>query len=397
MKRALVLCASFLASCGPQAQVPNCNRVSIISGTTPVAASLAGQPVTLELLALANVICASGGPVATDVVVEVRDARNLVVAETHTTPRKTSNGSTTDVTFTPTTPGVYFIDARFEPAVGATQRAHLVVADRAGQPAELISSLTADCDALHPLGDTLACATSASVTFWRDGHPVGAAIDGPGLEADSDDGVLWVRTSTSLLRFEAGDGGLSQTGAPWPLRGGGVGVTADRYVAARDAELRSASFTDGGLVTTTAVLPEPVSGGGLAFSGDALGWSTPAKVCALTADGGAGCRPLESTRSLAERDVLWVRTKSASSGFAQWRVFDDASPPSLRPVPASSSLVDVSQQRPVFSWSGRFVSVRRDDLVFEAWPLVADVRGVTVTPSHVVLRQRDGRVLVYRR
>lgn len=395
MKRALALFATVLSTCGPVQQVPNCNRVSIVSGEGPAGVSLANQPVTIELLGLLDVICAVNGPVATDVIVSVRDERNLPVVEMHTPPRATGNGFATRVTFTPTSAGVYFLDARFEPAVTATQRKHVVVVDRSDAGLEMISSVDAGCDALHPLGDVLICAKANALTFWRDGN----VIDSRTGSVDSDDGVAWVLNAGLIERLELIDGGVRGRATVVPtLSSPARGFERERTVVMTDNTLTEVSFADGGVELRQQALSTSVAFSGVAMAGEYFGWSTGSQLC-TTKFGvvSAACRSLPTTRALGERDVLWVKSESAISGLAQWRVFSDGAPPALRAVVSSPVMFDVSQQRPVLSWDGRFVTVRRDDLMFEAWPRVEQVATVTVTPSHVVFRRRSGEVFVYRR
>lgn len=395
MKRALALIATVLSACGPVQQVPNCNRVSIVSGDAPAGVSLVNQPVTIELLGLLDVICAVNGPVATEVVVSIHDARNLPVAESHTPPRSTGNGFATDVTFTPSTPGTYFLEARFEPAVSATQRRHVVVVDRAAETPEMISTVDAGCDALHPVGEVLVCARASALSFWRGGEVFESRLG----SVDSDDGVAWLEHSGRVERLEFVDGGIQARAlrlpsVPDPTRG----VERDRTVFMGENSLALVSFVDGGLEMQAQQLPVAAAFSGAAMAGAYLGWSTGTQLC-VTRVGvvDAACRPLTATAAMGERDVLWVNSESALSGLAQWRVFADGSPPALRAVPSAPSLFDVSQQRPVLSWNGRFLTVRRDDLILEAWPRVEQLATVTVTPSHVVFLRRNGEVRVYRR
>ncbi|MGV3624812.1 MAG: hypothetical protein ACO1OB_28590 [Archangium sp.] len=397
MKRALALFATVLSACGPVQQVPNCNRVSIVSGEPPATVGLVNRSTTVELTGLLDVICARNGPVATDVVVTVRDEGNQPVAETHTAPRSTGSGFATEVTFTPTSAGVYFLEARFEPAVAATQRRHVVLLDRTDEVPELISSIDAGCDTLHPLGDDIViCAKGTELSFWVDG---GLDHTEPGI-VDSDDGIAWVSRNALIERLERVDGGVLGRGTVAPvLTPPALGYERDRAVRVSDFNMTEFVFVDGGLTQRQqAISLTDVSFGGAAIAGDSVGWSTADQLCAgsfgrISVD----CRPLETTSALNERDVLWVRTEGAQSGLAQWRVFADGSPPLLRAVPSSPALLDVSQQRPVLSWNGQFVTVRRDDLRLEAWPKLDQVATVTVTPSHVLFRRRNGEVRVYRR
>lgn len=394
MRAMVVTAAVVLVACGPQQQVPNCNRVSIVSGEAPAAVSLINEQVTVSLLGLSEVICAVGGPVATEVVVEVRDEQNLLVVETHTPPQKQRNGFSTDVTFTPTKPGVYFLEARFEPAVTATQRRHIVVDDKADQSPQLIATVSESCDALYPVGEMIICTQPPTLfSFWLDG----GVVERSHGRVAADDGIAWLDENSPQRRVTFSDGGVRST--EFSLRPDGVpGADAERLVLATPREVREVVVTDGGLETRSKELASPsslLSAPGIAVAGDAFAWVSEQNACVRGA-AGAQCRAVEHKATRVERDTVWVKSPGAVSGLAQWRVFPNGTA-LLRAVNSSPVLLEVSNVPAVFTWNGRYVTVRRDDLTFEAWPRIDQVEQFTVTPSHVVFRTKTNEVRVYRR
>jgi hypothetical protein len=61
------------------------------------------------------------------------------------------------------------------------------------------------------------------------------------------------------------------------------------------------------------------------------------------------------------------------------------------------ALTDARLNRPVFSWNGRLVAVRADDLSFEAWRAPGPVSRQSVTEGFVVFQLQTGETVIYRR
>jgi hypothetical protein len=178
------------------------------TGGTPTTSSfgIAGTPTTLEMLL--PVEC--GNRMPTGVTVSVLGPSDENVPVDAGTPQSGTAGFTTDVTFTPTTPGGYHIAARFEPNLGLAQYDLVAAADRrdAGFAVLTTDSSNVDgCDHVEvsPSG-RLVCIdnTAGSKVYDRDQVTI-SNFDGI---AEYADGVLWQSNNGSLTRFVDSDAGF---------------------------------------------------------------------------------------------------------------------------------------------------------------------------------------------
>lgn len=393
MKRALLVVTMLLTACD---QSPtNCKPPSIVPSAPPVEVTLVNEPVTIELLGLLQVFCEKNGPVANDVVVTVRDAHGVLVDETHTSVQPRSNGFSTEVTFTPTTPGTYVLEARFEPSVASVKQLHVVADDRATDQPELISMIDQRCTTIHPLGNSLLCLSSRGAEVWVDGGVVDSL---PGWPLETDDGVSWLFLGNSVMRLEAVDGGIRRDSLALPFHP--VGMSADReHIVQVDAFVQDIVFSDGGLEhrpRAIAKAPEsyPLM---IARAGDNLAAASSSQLCSLGATATTfDCRVLHNFQRRTERNVVWFSASETPTIVEQFRVNDDSTT-ELRAFPSSPRLELAPQSWPLFTWNRRFATVRPDDLSLELWPKLDGVVTVTITPSHVAFQTSTNQVFVYRR
>ena len=74
------------------------------------------------------------------------------------------------------------------------------------------------------------------------------------------------------------------------------------------------------------------------------------------------------------------------------------SPPAGVFVPAQPAVLQEARfTRPMFSFSGRTVLVRPDDLSFEAWRSPGPFAKQTVTEGFVIFQLQSGETVIYRR
>ena len=165
----------------------------------------------LELLLPPAVFCPNGNPVATSVITEVHDALNQPVAHVHSDPVSSNTGGySTQVTFTPTAAGVHYLTARFEPALGITQRQLQVALERSSEVPWLRTRLGAICDEVLPLREAVMCRRGTQLSVIRDG---GVSSTESITAAASAGEVGWLWTDARLSRLEDVDGGIQSTNA----------------------------------------------------------------------------------------------------------------------------------------------------------------------------------------
>jgi hypothetical protein len=395
--RLLLLAVMATLGCGPQHPAP-CNR-SVTRVTTPsVLLALVGEPVDLELPLPPAVICPQGNPVATEVVTEVLDAMNRPVVHQHTPPTSSDTaGYATHVTFTPTTAGVHYLTARFEPGLGLAQRQLQVALERSAEPPRARVTLGAACDEVLPVGEMVWCRRGAQLSVVRDGGVV-STESVLAMATSGETGWLW--TDTRVSRLVDGDGGFERTDFALPVVAGAIAVTADRWLLGSDAGFVELAFLDGGLSLRRWSVDAafgPITGPGLSRAGEVVGWATPTRLCAGAPDASIGCVDSPLQPLAGEGNALWLR--GVDTGVvAQARISAAGGEPLVLFVPAQSSvLVDARQSRPVFSWNGLLVAVRADDLSFEAWRAPGAAVRQAVSEGSVVFQLQSGETVIYRR
>ena len=361
--------------------------------------SLVGEPTEVELVLPPAVFCPNGNPVATEVVTEVLDAQNRPVAHVHDQPvSSNTRGYSTRITFTPTSAGVHYLTARFEPGLGLARRQQQVALERGGEPPWVRTTLGAPCDEVAPLGGAVLCRRGTQLQISRLGA-VESTETIAGLATAGEVGWLW--TGSQLSRVVELDGGLTRTALPLSIGPGALAVTEDRWVLGAGAGFLEVRLgEDGGLAERRwSVDPAfaPISGPGLALEGEVVGWSTATRVCAGAPDAAVACLDTPLQPLAGEGASLWLR--GVDTGVvAQARVSAAGGVPVVLFVPAQNgSLMEARQDHPSFSWDGRLVAVRADDLSFEAWRAPGPVARQTATGASVVFQLVAGETFVFRR
>ena len=364
----------------------------------PILVALVGQPVEVELLLPPAVMCPQGNPVATGVTTEVLDALNQPVPHAHSAPTSSNTrGYSTRVSFTPTAAGVHYLTARYEPALGITQRQLQVALERSAEAPWLRTTLGPICDEVLPLREAVMCRRGMQLSVIRDG---GVVSTEPITVVSSAGDVGWLLTDTQLSRLEDVDGGIVRANFPLSAGRGAVAVTPDRWVLGAGADFVDVRFVDGGLSERRwSVEPRfaRISGPGLGLAEEIVGWATPSRLCAGAPDASVRCvdSPLQPLQG--EGSSIWLR--GADSGLvAIARIKPSAAEPVVLFVPAQSSvLIDARQSRPVFTWNGRLVALRADDLSFEAWRAPGLVARQAVTESFVIFQLQSGQTVIFKR
>jgi hypothetical protein len=397
MLRALLLVVAVCLGCG-QARLAPCSPSATGVPALPTLVTLVGEPVDVELLLPPAVFCPQGNPVATEVVTQVLDAANQPVAHTHSPPASSNtSGYSTHVSFTPGSAGVHYLTARFEPALGITQRQLQVALERSDETPWLRTTLGGVCDEVLPLREAVLCRRGTQLSVVRDGG-VTSSESVAAVATAGETGWLW--TDARLSRLVDVDGGFERLDYPLAITAGAIAVTSDRWLLGTGTDFVEVRFEDGGLLERRwSVEPAfgPVQGPALARAGQRVEWATPTKLCAGVPDASIACvdSPLQPLAS--EGPGLWLR--GVESGvMGQGRVAPDGGEPVVLFIPAqSAALMDARQNRPVFSWNGRLMTVRADDLSFEAWRAPGLVSRQLVTESFVVFQLQSGQTVIYRR
>jgi hypothetical protein len=222
----------------------------------------------------------------------------------------------------------------------------------------------------------------------------GVAQSANGIAAAGRVGWLWGDAGvTRLLEL---DGGLISTTTEVVLGDGAATATQDTLLVAHDGGFTEVLAQQAGLgVREWPAWPDGVVGG-LARVGEVVGFSTASRLCALGVDGGSHCVEHGLVAGAGEGGGLWLRgTVTQSVALAR---FSDAvqEPAVMFLAGQSTALEDLAVPRPSFTWNGRLVTVRADDLSLEAWLAPGAAPRRWVTPEHVVF-QLAGEVVVYAR
>lgn len=397
--RGVVLLCGLILGCGAPRRLEPCAPSATGTMTPQILISLTGAPTEVELLLPPAVFCPKGNPVATSVVTEVLDSMNQPVAHVHSEPTSSNtNGYSTRVTFTPTSRGVLYLTARFEPALGLARRQHQVALERSGEAPWASTRLGALCDEVAALGSAVWCRRGGRLELSRAGAVI-ANEPAVGMKTAGDVGWSW--TSSSLSRVVERDGGLVRAELTLAIAPGAIAVTEDRWLLGNDAGFVEVSVgADGGLSArswTVEAAFAPISGPGLALAGEVAGWSTGTRVCAGAPDASVSCvdTPLQSLAG--EGSALWLR--GVESGVvAQARISSDGGVPLVLFVPAQgNALMDARQPYPAFAWNGMLIAVRAEDLSFEAWGVRGTVARQTVTGPFVVFQLQSGETIIFKR
>jgi hypothetical protein len=369
-----------------------------VDRTVPVVLAL--QPATVTLSLGLAVLCSAGPIPATQAVAAVLDGRNQPVESTADAPSTLSTGYSTNVRFTPVTPGLYLVTVRFEPSLGVVLRQVQVVADfsQVAPVARFLPSET--CSAVGLVGSVVVCQGAEELEVVRDGGRVQRII---AKHFSSAGAVLWAWSATEVARLEdTGAGPLVGTTLLEDGLAGVVGTAASsegRLLAIAGSTLLDIVY-DGGLSVAgrRAVVGTASRASGLVVSPDGvLVWGAEGQsVCRGWLDGGSSCATVQLSVGAAEADGLWVRSVE-SDAIGLLRFPADALVPSVTFLPGrSAELIDRGDPVPVFGWGDWRVTMRVDDLTLEGWRLVGAASG-GASPSLVWLAGSTGEVLVYRR
>lgn len=419
-----------LAGCGPTGvQSPPCSKRLQPAAPPVVLVALVGQPLTVDVEFPPVILCVGGNPVATSAQTEVLDADQRPVVHEATAPTSSDvRGYSVKLSFTPRTPGLYGLTARFEPGLGIARREVLVLVDRGGEAPVARFTPEAPCDEVGEVGPYVWCERpgAALMDVYADGG-LGQRV--PADFVSMAGGVAWTRAGEAVTRWTVEDGGLVGQ-ALVGVDAGAVGLT---HAATADA-LRFVSgdvfyevLHDGGALQWGRVRRLPVRASGrtgllVTADGEALGFGVEdvvdggvapaldageeevadagvARVCqvSFTGDAGVGCTPLYLELGARDGEVLWLRAFDSKRvghlrylppTFSPAVVFLAAQPPAL---------VDLGRAIPAFSWSGHTVVVRPDDLVLEAFPVPEGRVKSGASPTHVWFVTGAGEVVLQRR
>jgi hypothetical protein len=359
----------------------------------------------VEVLLPPAVFCQDGNPVATAVATEILSASNTPIAHTNTAPASSdTRGYSTVVTFTPPGPGVYFVTGRFEPSLGVGRRLVQVLADRTQEAPALRLPYGSMCDEVFGLSRLALCRRGQDVSV------LGAATDGgAALSAFSESGVVglasadgaaWWWTSSTVTRAVEVNGALERTTLPLALGQGSIAVRGDALLRAASDAVEVFVQGDGGLGSAQRALAVNSTAPGVSRRGSTLGVATGTQLCTLgdeAPDASVRCIDSEGLVGAAsERDVLWLRgAETGIIGMA--RVTSPDQDPEVQFLEAqSSAMLDTKQGIPAFSWNGKLLSVRPDDLTLEAWQPPAMVMRRSVTQDFVVFQTRE-EIVLFRR
>lgn len=421
-----------LAGCGPTGiQSPPCAKRLQPAVPPVVVVALVGQAVTVDVEFPPVILCVGGNPVATSAETEVLDADQRPVAHEATAPSSSDvRGYSVKVTFTPRTPGLYGLSARFEPGLGIARREVLVLVDRAGEAPVARFTPEAPCDAVGEVGPYVWCERpgAALVDVYADG---GLAQRLPADFVSLAGGVAWTRAGPTVTRWAVEDGGLVGQALDG-LDAGAVGLTHAATAEALRFVSRDVFFEvlqDGGALEWGRVRALPVAASGrtgllVSADGEALGFGVQdavdggvapaplpdageeevadagvARVCqvAFTGDAGLGCTPLFLELGARDGEVLWLRAFD-SKRVGHLRYLPPTFSPAVVFLPAQpAALVDLGQPTPAFSWNGHTVVVRPDDLVLDAFPVPMGRVKSGASPTHVWFVTSAGEVVLQRR
>lgn len=399
----------FLAlGCPPKVDQPCSRRVnSVAAPTVPVV--LSGGPVTVSVELPIIVVCDEGPPQARSAVTSVLDVNNFELSHTATPPTtSTIEGYSTDITFTPTTGGVYTLTTTFEPALGTIQRQVQVVADRTHE-APLAVLTGAACTAVSKVGTALACQHADSVDLYRDGVVI-QTVPGRGMVAA--DQVLWVWGDGLVNRLEdVGAGPLEARSATLAFPdqpSASRAATSTRLMSVVNESQQPAptyfevTLTGENLQFQALTMPTPLvaaTSGLLALStGEVAYGAAGGQLCVVALKPlSANCRPVQLDVFAAEGDALWVRgVDNPGVGFV--RVVGGEPSLTLLTARADPVLVDTQAAQPYFRWVNRAVFPRLPELMLETWaPSLADAKRLGVGRGVVWFADAAGTISVYAR
>lgn len=391
-----------LAACGPQKPLNKCSPSATPAGRPLVAVTFANTATDVDLQLSPAVFCSDGNPIATEVVTQVVSADNVTLAHTHSPPTSSNvRGYGTTISFTPPAPGVYFLEARFEPSLGTLRREVQVLVDRANELPGTVAFDGGLCDELSVLGDLVACRRAGTLSLISPDASV--PFTGPALGQRSRHDELWWWSTTDVHHATRdGDGGLTLHTADLALGPGAVVATEGHLTQMNGADVFSLTdATDGGLEATSFTLAFALDDGGLARAGDVVGFTTQSRACAYTLateDAAVTCLDLNGfTPLIGQDDVLWLRGDDTGV-LAQVRVSQPAALPAFRLLDAQASTFTpaMRQSLPAFTWNGKLLTVRPDSLVLDAWQAPPFSQRTFVTPTHVIY-QRTDEVLYFAR
>lgn len=298
---------------------------------------VAGKPFTVALSITQNgTSCAV--PRVDDVVTEVLDPSNRKVDHAHTAAKAASvnlngfgqAGFTTEVTFTPPTPGTYHLTARFEPSLGSAQRDVEVAVDRTGAPSKTLS-LGVSCSALEVLPSGLVvCLSGEKLLLFRDELSLAQAFDADDFAVAG--GQVWT-TRFGVVRRHTDLGGAA------PL---GNTLTFDTQLS--DLGTLIAHENDVAFFTSSSAVKLKVEGGALKeeariYPLSAASWAVHptanadqlllatsfGTLCVVTLKSGfpMNCAPHSGDVLGADQSGLWINTGAALQHVA-WEGGPDA-------------------------------------------------------------------------
>lgn len=386
----------LVVGCG-QAPPVDCSPSAINPGVPVIPVGLTGQPMSLTLRLQPAVICTSGNPRSTSVATTVINGENQPIAHQRTAPTSgTSQGYSTTVTFTPDSPGVYYLEASFEPALGTARAQLQVLRDASDAGPALQVMVSPPCLEIDLLGAFALCRRDDGLTVIDGDGGVVLRAPARGFAASGDTAWWWDDGSLTRARVDA-DGGLG-----FELLDGGLGTVLaasandEGLVVSRSAGLTLFDSTDGGVTRVErSVAPRAPSAPGVARLKGTIGFVSAGAICASAEDGGVACATGALQPGAGEANGLWLRTSVGTVAFA--RLTERGSVPNVTSLAAQSTqLSDSDAPIPFFIWTGRVVTVRADDLTLEAWPEVQS-RARSVTHNAVALQMGSGQVWLYRR
>ncbi|MFZ5439901.1 MAG: hypothetical protein ACOZQL_07815 [Myxococcota bacterium] len=384
----------LVAACGPQASVSRCSPSAQPAARPVVPVVFVGEPVELEVVLPPAVFCQGGNPVATSVTTDVFDAQNQPVTHTHDGPRSSNtSGYETTVRFTPLRRGTYLVTARFEPALGVTQRLVQVVDDRTGAPPLMRFAVPDGCEDAAAFEGHVLCRRRGVVSVWSGDGGLVERRDAVGLLATGRAGWLW--GDAGVTRYFVRDGGLVRDALDVDPGDGAHGASEDRLISASGGEVREVFATATGLeVRRWTHDAGSVLGPAVALAGDVVGLTTAFGLCSVVADGGTFCVPSQLVPGAADGRALWLR--GAETGVVGLARFAPTlqEPTVLFLAGQSVALTDTKQPRPFFTWTGRLVTIRADDLSLEAWRAPALAERRWVTPEHLLFQLAASSELV---
>lgn len=429
----LLASLGLISGCGSNTAPPApCSKKLQQPPPPAVLLTLVGEAITVPIDFPLVIACAGGNPVATSAETQVLDARLQPVPHDATAPTSSdTQGYSTRVTFTPTSPGLYSLSARFEPGLGIARREVLVLVDRTAEAPAAVFTPAAACDALSELPPFVLCerTAAAALDVYVDG---GRVTTLPAALVSMAPGAVWTLSGDAVARWVPGDGGLEGD----VLSGVDAGAVGLAHHAQDDvlrlvsgADFLSVRAGDAGLAVDDArVLPFAASGrsgllvldGGAALAFDALtdggtlgadagapledgGRAPPPelrRVCRVDlsgADGGTGCTPLLLELGARQGEALWLRANDTRRVGLLRYLGGTGAPDVVFLAAQPFALQDQGKPLPYFTWNTYTVVLRPEDLLLEAFkPPVGRVR-TGASPTHVWFVTADGQVSLHRR